>query len=241
LKLALIYTAWSGDDMEMLERSINYHKPHVDEVFVFMQSTSNKGEHKDINLSFPYIFWEPNLAIDTKENERVKHNDMIQHVKKFGFTHFILCACDHFYDGQQFEYAKDFHKVNNIDVSLTFMRTYYKFENWYIHPMEDYCMPFIHRIKPETQITENANYPHLVDPSVMVNTSDKIHTFATNEVLMHHYSMVRKDIEKKFRNAASSIRWTTEQINQFIREYENAKIGDKITYYRNATLCELEF
>ena len=241
MKLAIIYTVWSGDDMEMLEHSINHHKPHVDDVFICMQSTSNKGEYHEINLDLPYILWHPNLALDTKQNERVKHNDMIQHVKKLGFTHFILCACDHIYNSDQFEYAKEFHKKNNVDLSLTFMRTYYKFVHWYIDPMENYCMPFIHRIKQKTAIVEGANYPHLVDPSVMVNTSQKIHTFAPDEVLLHHYSMIRKDIEKKFRNAASSIRWSDEQISQFIIEYQNAKIGDKISYYNNATLCKLQY
>jgi hypothetical protein len=91
---------------------------------------------------------------------------------------------------------------------------------------------------PHTEITKRANYPEIVDPSVKVNTSERIHVFPPDEVLLHHDSMVRKDIQKKFRNAAASIRWTEEQIEKFISEYENAKIGDQISYFKNSILTE---
>lgn len=240
MKLALLYTIWSGDDMEMLSRSIKQHEPQVTDVFLFIQATSNKGEYYPINLDFNYTIWEPNLELDAKENERIKHNLMIQTVKKLGFTHFIICACDHFYTPEQFEVAKKFHQSNDIDVSLTFMRTYYKHENWYIEPMERYCMPFIHKMHPNTEITNDIDYPELVDPSVKVNTSEKIHVFALDEVLLHHYSMVRKDIKKKIMNSASINNWNEKQIKKFISEYENAKIGDKLSYFKNATICRLE-
>lgn len=246
MKLAILYTIWTGDDMDMLIRSMNQHAPFVGEIFVCYQRISNKGERSGLSIyskstpRFTAIHFEPNLSLNTKENERIKHNLMIQTAKNNGFTHFIMAACDHFYTPEQFIFAKKFHQSNEIDVSLTFMRTYYKQENWYIEPMEGYCMPFIHKMYPNTEITKRANYPEVVDPSVKVNTSEKIHVFSPEEILLHHYSMVRKDIYKKFRNAAASIRWNEEQIEKFISEYENAKIGDKISYFKNSILTELK-
>lgn len=244
MKLAILYTIWTGDDMDMLIRSMTQHEPFVDEIFVCYQRISNRGERGHLTIyskstpRFTAIHFEPDLSVNTKQNERMKHNLMIQTAKSKGFTHFIMAACDHFYTPEQFQYAKNYHLSNDIDVSLTFMRTYYKFNNWYIEPMEGYCMPFIHKMYPNTEITKRANYPEIVDPSVKVNTSEKIHVFPPDEVLLHHYSMVRKDIQKKFRNAAASIRWTEEQIEKFISEYENAKIGDQISYFKNSILTE---
>jgi hypothetical protein len=253
MKLALLYTVWTGDDMVMLERSIKQHEPYVDYIQIWYQCTSNKGEYSSFldygafyNKNFGFIdrvescHWEPKLNLNTKQNERNKHDMMIQHAKKQGFTHFILCACDHFYTPEQFEYAKKYHTEHpEIDASFTKMRTYYKHENWYLDPIENYSMPFIHKMYETTAIVNTPIYPTRVDPSVKVNTCYHSHEFDTDEIILHHYSMVRKDIEKKLRNAAASIRWTELQILQFISEYQNAKPGDSISYFQGRKIVEI--
>lgn len=247
-KLALLYTAWTGDDMEMLKASIRQHKPHVDMVYVCFQFISNKGEHFSMSLNdmdgFPtntQIFsYTPDLSKNTKENERIKHDFMIQSAKKQGFTHFIMGACDHFYDPNQIEWAKEYHKTHDIDLSITAMRTYYKRPNWYLDPAEDYFMPFIHKMKPETAISRTATYPVRVDPSVKVNTAQSIVVFNEDQVLLHHHSMIRKDIPKKLRNAAASVNWSQGDVQRFISEYENAKPGDSISYFQGRKIVELE-
>lgn len=164
---------------------------------------------------------------------------MIQFAKQQGYTHFILSAGDHFYNHEQLQFARQWHLNNpQVDLSITKMVTYYKNENWCLYPLESYGMPFIHKLKTETEISRTAVYPIVVDPSVKVNTSENIHVFDENEVLLHHYSMIRKDIKKKFRNAASSIRWTPEMVETFISEYENAKLGDSISYFGGLKLLE---
>jgi len=254
MKIALLYTVWAGDDMEMLERSIKQHLPHVDYVQIWFQCISNKGEYSSFldlekvlleidKVTFNKVEtckFEPDLKLNTKQNERNKHNMMVQHAKKQGFTHFILCACDHFYEPEQFEYAKKYHLEHPyIDVSFTKMRTYYKHENWYLDPIENYSMPFIHTMHETTEIAYSNFYPFHVDPSVKVNTCYHSHEFDTDEIILHHSSMVRKDIEKKLRNAAASIRWSELQILQFISEYQNAKPGDSISYFQGRKIVEI--
>lgn len=250
MKLALLYTTWTGDDMEMLKRSIEQHLPHVDFVQIWFQCVSNKDEYsrwfklydmaKSLGDRVETCHWEPNLDLSTKENERIKHNEMIQDAKKQGFTHFIMAAGDHFYEPEQLEYAKKFHKNNpDIDVSFTEMITYYKKNDLAMWPLEEYYMPFIHVMKSETEISKSANYQFKVDPSVKVNTCEKMVVFNRKNVILHHYSMVRPDIKKKFRNAAASIRWSKEQVNRFISEYKNAKPGDKIEYFQNREIKEI--
>lgn len=259
MKLALLYTVWIGDDMEMLKSSIMHHKDLVDAIYINYQYISNRGETahdnkavfwdmmREFATNYPNVFigdfFKPDLNVNTKENERVKHNNMIQllknHAQTDGYTHFIMTACDHFYTPGQLEWAKEYHQSHNIDLSFTMMRTYYKHANWYLDPMEYYYMPFIHKLYPETEISKNVKYPVRVDPSVMVNTSKKFRVFTPDECLLHHYSMVRKDIERKLRNAAASIRWTPQQVETFISEYHNAKPGDQISYFQGRKIVEI--
>lgn len=248
-KLALLYTFWTGDDVDILIRSIEQHKEHVDMIIVSMQGISNLGESgihaKEIGLTqlallrigCRIIHFEPNLSLSTKQNERNKHNDMIEVAKHSGCTHFILSAADHFYSKEMFDYGKQVMQTTNTDVILTRMRTYYKQDNWILDPIEEYYMPFIHKLTVNTEITTRVKYPVVVDPSVKVSTAQKFH-IASDEYLMDHYSMVRMDIEKKFRNAAFSIRWTKEDVQTFINEYQNAKVGDSIKYFQGRKIVE---
>ena len=246
MKLAFLYTIWTGDDMEMLQRSIEQHLPHVDGVFLCFQNISNKGEYSNQHLppifgenKLHYLPFHPNLDVNTKENERIKHDLMIQEAKKQGFTHFIMGACDHFYSKETFYNAKKIHTELDPDVTFTKMITYYKQENWVLWPLENYYMPFIHKMYPNTGILANVRYPVLVDPSVKVSPFMHGYVMDEKEGILHHYSMIRTDIQKKFRNAASSIRWSENQVKTFISEYENAKIGDKITYFKGAELVDV--
>jgi hypothetical protein len=191
----------------------------------------------ELSQRFPdvdLIKHEPNIKQSTKVNEMIKHDFMIQYAKKEGATHFILSACDHIYSKESFEYAK---KIK-ADVILTQMFTYYKEKTWRIDPPEGYYMPFIHKMYFGTSISSSIKYPERVDPAVKVNTGNDIHVAPIDQCVLHHYSMIRVDIENKFRNAASSIRWTQRQKDQFIREYRNAKPGDTITYFQGRKILE---
>lgn len=245
-KIYLLYTMFNGFDQ--LIESINAMVDHVDEILICYQDISNTGEKSKtifdeieyLNRFYPnirVIIYETDLRLNTKENERRKHNMMIQHAKKRGATHFILSACDHIYQENHIKYAMDFLQNNDFDVILTKMFTYYKKRNWRLDPIESYFMPFIHKMHKNTEISTN-KYPVLVDPSVKVNTN-KIHVFNENECILHHFSMVRTDIENKFKNAAASINWKPEQIKCFIDEYNNAKPGDQIKYFKNRTIIEI--
>lgn len=247
MKLTLCYTMFNG--FEQLIKSINAMRDHVDQIIVCYQLISNTGnrsetaiyEMKQLRDDYPDIIitmFFPVLSVSTKQNERMKHNLMIQTAKKYGATHFILSACDHIYTPEHINHAKNQMIESDYDVCLTKMYTYYKQENWYMWPLENYYMPFIHKMHENTEISNTVRYPVVVDPSVRVNTSSKIIVFEPNECVLHHYSMVRIDIENKFKNAAASIRWKPEQIKTFIHEFYHAKVGDSITYFQNSVICE---
>lgn len=244
MKLTFCYSTFNG--LELLEKSVENILPVVDHVVICHQVISNKGNgqpkgNNEILLRLDkidkvkIILFHPYEKLTTKRNEIQKHNLMIKCARELGSTHFIMGACDHFYSRDEVKFAKNFVLENDIDVSLTAMHTYYKTPQMRLEPIEDYFMPFICKLGENTGV-ENRKYPYKVDPSVAVFPYKKMHMFRPDEVLLHHYSMLRHDVLDKFTNAAASIRWNPDQVLKFIDEYENAKLGDKISYFQGRKL-----
>ena len=122
------------------------------------------------------------------------------------------------------------------------MFTYYKRIDWQLTPIEAYFMPFICKIYPETAITRQTNYPVRVDPALQLNTCKNYREFHPFEIMLHHYSMIRVDIDNKFRNAAASIRWTKEQIETFKSEFKNYTLEENkgISYFQGRKVRKVE-
>jgi hypothetical protein len=99
-------------------------------------------------------------------------------------------------------------------------------------------MPFIHKLNKDTKISAKP-YNFLTDPSVNVEPRENLHVFDETEIILHHYSMLRTDIKKKFLNAAGSDRWKKEDFNTYLTEWENAKVGDSIKYFDNRIIIEI--
>jgi len=245
MKIVALYTVFNG--LELLKQSINNIRPHVSDIVICYQTISNKGEErKDVEtyvkqLNNVYlVYFEPDLSLNTKQNERNKHQILINYAKKLSVTHYVLMACDHFYTGQDFQNGVKLIENYGYDLTFTKMYTYYKRENWILDPIEDYYCPFITELKPNTKIVRDNDYPVLVDPSLQIAPYSKPYVFKESEVMLHHYSMVRVDIDDKFRNAAASIRWKPEQVERFANEFENAELGDEISYFGGRRLVVQE-
>jgi hypothetical protein len=229
MKLAVCFTVFNG--LELLESAVENITNQADKIIICYQDVSNRGEYCPHVSGFMLRFlnqykchvikYETDLNLNTKENERKKHQMMIDYAKTLDATHFLLTATDHFYKEDEIIFAKKVIKALDYDVTLTAMYTYYKFPTWQLTPIEDYYMPFICKLYPETKIERVRGFPVRVDPSVQINTCKTWHLFPQDQVMLHHYSMIRVDIQNKFRNAAASIRWSKEQVEDFINEFEN--------------------
>jgi hypothetical protein len=243
MRLYACFTVFDG--LELLDKSIDHIMPFVDGVVICYQEISNRGNRSDqlsehlkryVNYSeVIMVKYLANMTLNAKENERRKHQLMIDKAKEQGATHYIMMATDHFYDNQQLFQAKRALDGTDIDVTFSKMYTYYKKPEWQLDPPEDYFMPFICRLHPHTRIEKLSSYPVLVDPSVKVNTCAKWIVYEPNEVMLHHYSMVRKDrdsIRGKFENAASP--WHPNEIKLFVEEYDryNLATNTGITYFK---------
>lgn len=241
MKLISCYTVFNG--LELLDEAIRTISDHVDGVVICYQSISNTGHamiDKDVEILKSFvgrhrlISYNTDLNVNTKENERRKHNLMIDAARKLGATHFLMGATDHFYDPVEFQFAKRLVDAMDWDATFTSMYTYYKHPTWQLTPIENYYMPFICKLYPETKVERMHGFPLLVDPSVQINTAKKWYLFREFEIMMHHYSMIRIDIEQKFKNAAASIRWKKEQVDTFVNEYLNYDLKENqgIKYFQ---------
>lgn len=231
--IAFCYTVFDG--LEFLEASIENHRPFVDAVIVCYQRISNNGltnEKLEQTLAdlrgCVLVEYKTDLTLSTKENERRKHNLMIETARQLGCTHFILSATDHFYEPDD---MKKIPALLKYDVTFTGMFTYYKFSDWQLTPVENYFMPFVTKLSPNTCISNIVkNYPVLVDPSVRVNTfrNSKLIT----DIMLHHYSFVRENITEKLNNSAS--RFKPQFIREYIDEYTNYNLSENkgIKYFQ---------
>jgi hypothetical protein len=243
MKLIAMYSVYNGT--ELLDGSIDRIFDLVDEVVVCIQTISNTGNTSNeserwlkksrYRNKITALRWQPDLSQNTKRNEVNKHNFMLNYAKRNGFTHFLMMACDHYYDPIEFAMVRDY--AGKFDVTVTHMYTYYKHEHWRLDPIEDYTMPFICRVREGIYFHYGMKYPVRTDPSVVLSKYD---SFEVLDIMLHHYSMVRTDVKSKFQNAAASIRWKPDQINKFIHEYENAQPGNQISYFGNRTIISVE-
>jgi hypothetical protein len=226
-KLAAIYNVWDGT--ELLEYSINSVKNHVDLIIIVWQKISNQGEeynpHHEIlkvstNITHMRLF-HPELNKTGMENETEKRNIGLDIARSHNCTHFFHIDTDECY--------KDFGKLKadyfrkeelkpTTDGSVLRILTYFKKPIWSLEESDNYLVPFIHKLKPEITTGIHNTYPHYVDPTRRINASD---VFQINGY-MHHYSWVRKDIERKIRNSSAK---QNIQRSKLLSDYNNPELG----------------
>lgn len=242
MKLALCYTVFDG--LELLPASIKTMQKHVDEIIICFQKVSFTNQTSDIVEAFCYgiqqshknvhvIEYQFEAKFGSKQNERNKHNLLVNKAKALGCTHAVLSATDHFYMDSQVSYAKNVILEADYDCTFTKMYTYYKHPTWRLSEIEDYHMPFIFKLYPDTQIVKiGRKYPVYVDPSVQVSTCENHTIFTPKEIMLHHLSMVRKDIREKLSNAASY--WQPHEVDRFIQELDGYDITENpgISYFK---------
>lgn len=227
MRLAAIYNLWDG--LEWLDRSMRSVEGSVDQFILVWQSESNFGEHYDNEkeikrLARRYeaieIFYEPVLELQGTRNEIRKRSTGLKEARDLDCTHFLFMDSDELYDPYQFAGAKEHIILNDYDGSVCRLYTYYKKETWKLKPLEDYYVPFIHKIKPKMEIGQ-VRYPYKADPTRKVGGVEKMREFKREELMMHHYSWVRDDIGRKLRNSSARVNWP-DRIDEMQKVFENS-------------------
>lgn len=170
-------------------------------------------------------------------SETDKRNYGLQIARNKGYTHFIMCDTDEFYDAEEFLREKErFHVNPNLAGLVCRTKVYVKSPTLTIG-YDTTLVPFIHKITPGLKHEFNKQYPFAwegknlrIDPTRSLNINSGVEW---SDITMHHYSWVRKDIEKKIRN--STARANLQNMN-LVNKFIHLKEGDIFDLYPNKPL-----
>lgn len=228
-KLIAVINLWDGG--ELLPYQLDNIAPMVDEVKVVYSNYSNYNE-KMIHIFKPrekveYVNWEPDQGQSPHTNEINKRNFGLEVARDVGATHFIMLDCDEFYDEEEFEEEKE--RIYKYDLNgLVGSIIEYFGEPTLILPNCGTLIPFIHKVLPGLKYSfVDKKYPFAydkdnkarIDPTRRLNISKGVEW---SGIKMHHYSWVRKDIERKIRNSSARKRLESSGI---LQDYYKAKPG----------------
>ena len=247
MRLAAIYTVWNG--LELLEGSMNQIYPYTDVVVIGWQRHSHYGvESKEVEDFVTKLKRRHKKVVlfefkprggNAKAEERRKLNQLIKVAQNESCTHFFFSATDHYYEGSQFANCKE--KAKQYDVTASKMYTYFKSPEWRLTPIESYYMPFICKLRVNQTYCRDTRGKWFVyvDPALCVWPYDTAYEFKEDELMMHHYSFIRKDVENKLRNAAAR-RNFNDNIPEIIEQFRAFDGTGAVPYYNKHTVDKVD-
>jgi hypothetical protein len=224
MKLAAIYNVWDG--VELLHGSMLSVARGVDLFIIVYQDVSNFGEKYDPMPDMDLSGFNVKLVKYTPRtqgghtNEIKKRNLGIQIAKQEGCTHFLHMDVDEYY--QDFVDAKLTFIDRGASGSVCGIRSYFKSPELMFNTYESYYVPFIHNLSPGVQ-SGARKYPFRVDPTRKVTKQKRVVELPH---VMHHFSWVRKDIQRKIRNSSAR---NNMRMQAIMNAYNSPEVGDR--YY----------
>ena len=215
-----IYNVFDGE--ELLEGSIKSVRPWVDLVIAVCQEYSNFGEYYDGGLkecerlydlrAIDHIhYYNPKHGQSALACETEKRNLGIKIAKSKGASHLIHLDCDEYWIEKP-----------GIDTAHE-MITYFKTPELIYEPRESYYVPGIISIRKDTKVGA-FNCGFYCDPTRTPN-----HLLSKGSAVMHHFSYVRKNIDRKINNSTARSNILAKK-DQLLTDLENARDGYKMTF-----------
>lgn len=251
MRLCAIYNVW--DDWDLLLHSYkNLRTVHngnelVDGVIVIYSELSNYGERSEAprewkdDVALYQWLADDDLHVYNREpqfshpmnSETDKRNFGLQKARELGYTHFLMLDADEFYNPIDFNREKQrFIDNPNLQGLVCASQVYFKSPTLTIG-LDTTRVPFIHKITPTLKHEFNKHYPMAweerqirIDPTRSLNINSGVEW---SDIVMHHYSYIRKDLRKKVRN--STARANIER-STLIEDYKNAKEGGYCEFYK---------
>lgn len=241
MKLGVSYNLFDGE--ELLESSIKSIRGCVDYISVVYQRVSNFGQRCSDDIEDLLSHLQHNRLIDEIKlyspsnvqsnpayqgsiNELTKRNIGLDMSRDKNCTHHLCMDTDEFYIEREFNDIKSLIYSSKFDASACKLQTYYKLPTMIIDPPEEYFVPFICKIYPNSKYQLGGPSPVLVDPTRRISTYNKFAKLGRTGIQMHHMSYVRKDIRKKLENSSAKNNFNG-KIERFITHWENWTEGNK--------------
>jgi hypothetical protein len=234
MRLVAIFCVW--DDWDWLDISTKNLESIVDGFIIVASEQSNWGESSTIpdRWKDKVIIREP-VFHHPLNSETDKRNYGISEARKQKYTHFLMADADELYEAEPFLKAKE-RFLNEPDLQGLVCRTQVYFKSPSLTVGLDHTLvPFIHKLTPFIKCEFNKRYPygfddkgHIhIDPSRSYNINSGV---KMDDIIMHHYSWVRANYEKKIRN--STARNNILKDSTLLHSLVHSKEGDYIEFYR---------
>jgi hypothetical protein len=236
VKLAVIFSVY--DSEELLEGSIRQIREQVDVVIAVVQKISNWGEEYtggllecvrlqslgliDVVTSFDPM--QTNDRLNGCKNETEKRRIGFELAKEKGCTHYIHMDCDEYYFSEEFLKSKDWAIENDIEASYCKIQAYEKYPTLALENLENYYVPFINKIQDNLK-HGFCEYPVLVDPTRKATHRNPKEA----PITMHHYTSIRKNIARKYRNSSARCNFDLEaKLHEFAQIRKENGNGRKL-------------
>lgn len=239
MRLVSIFHCWA--DWNLLRYAVDNMRPCVDGIIIVGSTLSNYNEYSPIPDEFKNdeLFIREPIFSHPANSETDKRNYGISIARKQGYTHFITCDADELYNPFEFTRAwSKFFDNPNLKGLVIPCNVYFKSPTLTIG-RDITLVPFIHELTPTIKHEFNRKYPYAwdnktirIDPTRSFNIMSGVQY--TEEVVMHHYSWVRNDIDVKIRNSTARANIERSTLKE---DYLNAKPGYYCSYYQK-TLTE---
>jgi glycosyltransferase involved in cell wall biosynthesis len=235
-RLGVSYNVFDGT--ELLRDSILSIRDSVDHISVVYQDISNMGNAGDPGLTDlimdlvheglvdDVMYYIPDLTQLPSTNEINKRNMGYINSYEHACTHHISMDVDEFYEKEQFREAKKIIYEKDFDSSACHLLTYYKNNTTIVWPPESYYVPFIYKIRPGLMYSRMV-WPVTVDPTRRIAPGN---IMIFEDIVMHHFSYVRKDLVSKLKNSSANSNFTPSGTKMVIEHFENWKPGDKALF-----------
>eukprot|EP00940_MAST-03C_sp_MAST-3C-sp2_P001920 g1920.t1 len=165
-------------------------------------------------------------------NELSKREIGRQMCKARGCTHFMALDADEFYVSEELARAKSVILEKKVEGALCLMQYYFKDATIRLMPQDDTnYVSCIFKIASWMPFRLSAPYPFVVDPTRRLENLRRLHVFRRDELQMHHFSFVRRDISRKLQNVSNRASYASKrEIEDFVRNFSKWDVGDPIIH-----------
>ena len=241
MRLLNIYNVFDAE--EFLACSVSHIRPVSDSILCVVQTTSNYGNLYQGGLNearrllksgqIDYIKeYKPDGYRNAMFNETAKRNSGLQFARVHCFTHVLMMDCDEFFVTDELRGAKAYAESHpKIDWWVCDIKVYFKDIDLTVG-IDNTKMAFISKVGIASG---NSHGRYTIDHTRRYNSPN----YEKIDIVMHHYSWVRKDIARKIEN--STARKHIEK-SRLLENYENAHEGSRIAHYgAHLEKCKVPF
>jgi hypothetical protein len=235
MKLCAIFHCWG--DWNLLRHAVDNIRQCVEGIIIIGSTRSNYNEYFAIPSAWhndELHVREPKFHIPM-HSETDKRNYGVQIARQQGYTHFITMDADEFYIREDFLKAKQrFHVEPDLEGLVCAVQVYFGSPKL-TTGLDVTLVPHIHKLSPTIKHEFNRKFPYAwnngqikIDPTRSLNINSGV---KWDDVVMHHYSWVRDDYQRKIRN--STARSNLER-STILHDLLHAKEGYYCQFYRKS-------